>query len=104
MLPGIGAGSGIGVLRFVLGASVSTSCIWAVASTNLVGVAGYEWCQRKRRIEKDRIRQAVKVLEQRQREKEAEEEAAARRLEEDSKATREQRTRKAGFWGALKFW
>ena len=106
MLPGIGGGVGVGALRFVMGASVMKSCNWAVAVTVLLGVGGYEMCQRRRRWDKDGIRQALKVLDEKQKmdARAAEEEEAEARKAEAGRRAAELQERKPNFWSTFKFW
>lgn len=95
MLPGIAGGSGIGALRFVLGGSIPKSCNYASASFVGISIVMYELCQRRRQYDREGIRKAVKVLDEKQKMKEAEDKA--------QKETRQTKTN-GGFWNTFKFW
>ena len=98
LLPGIAGGAGVGALRFVMGAKLVRSYNWAVGTCALTSLVMYQVCQRRRRYDKDGIRQAVKILDEKQKlqQKKQEEEAALQSSALPTKA--------GGFWSSLKFW
>lgn len=69
---------------------------FASGSFVAVSVVMYNLCQRSRRIEKNNIRQAVKVLDEKQKIKEAEEARKA--------ALKQQEAAKSSIWNTFKFW
>ena len=94
-LPGIAGGTGIGALRFVLGGSIPKSCNYASAGFVGISIVMYELCQRRRRYDREGIRKAVKVLDEKQKIKEAEEktEKEAQEVQKGS-----------SIWSTFKFW
>lgn len=97
MLPGIVGGAGIGALRFVAGAGIMKSCNWSSVAFVGVSCIMYEVCQRRRAYDKDGIRQAVKVLDEKQKLKDAEEKAKKETQDLGKKGG-------ASIWGTFKFW
>ena len=98
LLTGIGGGFGVGGGRAIWGgvtiadivylqsrltiiATVWSSCNWAVGSFVFGSFLMYEFCQRKRALEKQGMKRAVEVIDRKQAEKQkkAEEARAARR-------------------------
>ncbi|CCX33270.1 hypothetical protein FPQ18DRAFT_40070 [Pyronema domesticum] len=70
-LYGMGAGFGVGGLRFVFGGNVARSCNWAVGGFILTTIGCYERCQYQRRKEKDGMRRAAEIIEKKRIEREA---------------------------------
>lgn len=98
-LTGIGSGGAIGFLRFVLGTPVPKAANWAVGVGMAAAIAQYEFCQYRRRQEREKIKRVVEVYDRKQ--------AEARRLEEEAKRERETREEEARLkaqrrW--YKFW
>ncbi|MCJ1454680.1 hypothetical protein MMC28_005033 [Mycoblastus sanguinarius] len=81
LLTGIGGGFGIGGVRAILGAPVWKTCNWAVGSFVFGSFLMYEFCQRKRLLERQGLKRAVEVIDRKKTEKQmkAEEARAARR-------------------------
>ncbi|KAK0750160.1 hypothetical protein B0T18DRAFT_323153 [Schizothecium vesticola] len=65
-LTGISAGMGIGGLRWVLGLSLPRAANWAVGAGVAAAAAQYEWCQFRRRVEREKMVRMVKVYNARQ--------------------------------------
>ena len=65
-------------------ATIMSSCNWAVGTFCCASFAMYEYCQRKRALEKQGMKRAVEVMERKQTEKKAQA-AAARLARERSK-------------------
>lgn len=134
LLPGIGGGIGVGALRFMFGGKqyiaevsrpmlmpISTGSIMAFfnwGSGSFVGISliAYQYCQRRRQLEKDGIRRAVKVLDAKQAIKDAKDtgkppsaEVAASAppaVAQSSPPTSTYFSNKEGvsFWQSFKFW
>lgn len=100
-LPGISGGLGVGALRFITGANVMKSCNWASATFVTLSLGMYQYCQRQRRKEKDGIRQAVSVLDKKQKEKEVAETA---RKESEAVKSQENQQQSKSMWSTFKFW
>ena len=96
MLPGIGGGMGLGALRFVVGGSMWKGMNYAAAGFMGISVVMYQVCQRRRAYDKEGIRQAVKVLDEKQKIKE-QEEAAKKKEGETSVADK-------SIWNTFRFW
>lgn len=60
-LTGIGAGMGIGGLRWVLGLPLPRAANWAVGAGVAAAAAQYEYCQYRRRLERENMLRMVKV-------------------------------------------
>ena len=99
----------------VLG-SIMAACNWASGCFVGVSVVAYNWCQRRRQLEKEGIRKAVQVLDKKQAMKEMQEKARALGEAQASgaaagsssvgttaaPATSGQQGR--NFWSTFKFW
>lgn len=98
-MTGIGAGAGVGALRWIMGLPVPKAANWAVGAGALAAVVQYEWCQFRRRQEKEKLKRVVEVYAARQakerREKEEEEARRAKKEEEEERRSRR------GWW---RFW
>ncbi|KAK1831037.1 hypothetical protein QBC39DRAFT_372347 [Podospora conica] len=103
-LTGIGAGMGIGGLRWVLGLPLTRAANWAVGAGAVAAALQYEWCQHQRREERAKMVRMVEVYTARQA---AEKEAAERRRKEaevkkaEGKAVEGGGGKGGGWW---KFW
>lgn len=98
LLTGIGAGAATGALRWVMGLPIPKAANWAVGTGAVAALGQYEYCQFKRRQEREKMKRVVEVYGQhmaRQREKEAEERRAREQRE------REEEERRRRWW---KFW
>lgn len=104
MLPGIGGGMGIGVVRMVIGGSVLKGVNWASGSFLLVSFGMYQICQRRRRSEKEGIRKAVKVLDEKQKIKDAEDAAKKAQADKAIGPAAATTTAQDSFWRSFKFW
>ncbi|KAL8662569.1 MAG: hypothetical protein Q9202_004621 [Teloschistes flavicans] len=71
-LTGIGAGFVVGGARAVLGGPVFVACSWAVATFSFTSFGMYEYCQRKRKIEKSNVKKMQEALEESKKKKMAE--------------------------------
>ncbi|KAL2056323.1 hypothetical protein ABVK25_003346 [Lepraria finkii] len=87
LLTGIGGGFGIGCVRAIWGATVWSSCNWAVGSFVFGSFLMYEFCQRRRLLEKAGMKRAVEVIDRKQAEKQkkAEEFRVAKRKAQEEK-------------------
>ncbi|KAI9728348.1 MAG: hypothetical protein M1828_003748 [Chrysothrix sp. TS-e1954] len=98
-MPAIPTGLGVGALRFLVGASLNTSITWAGVGFIATYEGLWEYCRWQRRKEKDGIRRAVAVLDQKQREKDEEAKLKVERQAEEAKVMQG-----TGFWQSFKFW
>ncbi|KAL2260304.1 hypothetical protein VTK26DRAFT_5726 [Humicola hyalothermophila] len=103
LLTGIGAGAAMGALRWVMGLAIPRAANWAVGTGALAAVGQYEYCQFRRRQERDKMKRVVEVYAAKtareRREKEAEE--RRRREEEEAARRREEEERRRRWW---RFW
>ncbi|RFU80077.1 cox20 fam36a [Trichoderma arundinaceum] len=89
LLTGIGAGAGLGGLKFVIQGNATKSANWAVGFFILGSIASYEYCQYQRRAEKIQMKRHIEVVTQNRKEqakKIAEERREQQRIEEEQKA------------------
>ncbi|KAL6899008.1 hypothetical protein GGI43DRAFT_76457 [Trichoderma evansii] len=89
LLTGIGAGAGLGGLKFVIQGNAAKSANWAVGFFMLGSIASYEYCQYLRRAEKIQMKRHIEVVTQNKKEqakKLAEERREQQRIEEEQKA------------------
>lgn len=100
-LTGIGGGAAVGFLRFVLGAPVPRAANWAVGAGMAAAVAQYEFCQYRRRCERDKMKRVVEVYDRKQAEMRQKEEER-RREREEARAAEEARLKAQRRW--YKFW
>ncbi|SLM36533.1 Cox20/FAM36A [Lasallia pustulata] len=105
-LTGMGASFGVGGLRAILGASVWTSCNWAVGTFCFGSFLMYEFCQRKRQLEMQGMKKAAEIIDRKKVEKEkiAEQARAARRKAKEEADTRAEEEAKRKSQGSWKFW
>ncbi|KAI9677773.1 MAG: hypothetical protein M1829_002545 [Trizodia sp. TS-e1964] len=99
LLAGILGGFGVGGVRGILGASLLKASHWAVGSFCLTSLLMHEFCQFRRRREKQLMKRAVEVMD-RKREKfaKAQEEARIQREEARAKAEELRRSKSWRFW------
>ncbi|KAM6478988.1 cytochrome oxidase biogenesis protein, Cox20 subunit [Trichoderma sp. SZMC 28011] len=89
LLTGIGAGAGLGGLKFVIQGNAAKSANWAVGFFLLGSIASYEYCQYQRRAEKIQMKRHIEVVTQNRKEqakKLAEERREQLRIEEEQRA------------------
>ncbi|KAK3997968.1 hypothetical protein QBC44DRAFT_354423 [Cladorrhinum sp. PSN332] len=109
LLTGIGAGSAIGVIRWLAGLPIPRAANWAVGSGVLASIGQYEYCQFRRRQEKEKLKRVVEVYGKVQAEQRAKEAKEAQEKAEQEAATAaaaaaKQKESSKGGWGRLKFW
>ncbi|TQS31962.1 hypothetical protein Golomagni_07741 [Golovinomyces magnicellulatus] len=97
-LTGIGAGAGLGGLRFVLRGGIQKSANWAVGFFLVGSIASYEYCQYQRRAERISMKRHIEVVTQNQRQKAKDE--AEKKIEKE----RFDLERKAAEKRWYKFW
>ncbi|KAK0663449.1 hypothetical protein QBC41DRAFT_234494 [Cercophora samala] len=97
LLTGIGLGSSVGFLRWLLGLPVPRAANWAVGTGALSAIVQYEYCQAKRRQEKAKVARVVEVYGQKQAEMRAKEEEDRRRKQEEEQRLREEQAKKS-WW------
>ncbi|KAL2020315.1 hypothetical protein VTK56DRAFT_8543 [Thermocarpiscus australiensis] len=102
LLTGIGAGAAMGALRWITGLPVPRAANWAVGTGALAAAGQYEYCQFRRRQEREKMRRVVEVYGRQQAaQRAAAEERRAReekaRLEEEE----EKKRRRQSWW---RFW
>ncbi|KAL7797280.1 hypothetical protein V8C37DRAFT_370591 [Trichoderma ceciliae] len=88
-LTGIGAGAGLGGLKFVVQGNAAKSANWAVGFFILSSIASYEYCQYQRRAERIQMKRHIEVVTQNRKEqakKLAEERREQQRIEQEQKA------------------
>ncbi|KAK4462107.1 hypothetical protein QBC42DRAFT_328073 [Cladorrhinum samala] len=104
LLTGIGSGAALGVVRWLVGAPIPKAANWAVGAGVLGAIGQYEYCQFRRRQEKEKVKRVVEVYSKVQAEAKAKEAAAA--VAEEKEAARKRAEAKAGggILGRLKFW
>ncbi|KAF3763579.1 hypothetical protein M406DRAFT_243352, partial [Cryphonectria parasitica EP155] len=73
LLTGIGSGSAIGFLRYIVGAPIPKAANWAVGSGVAVSVIAYEYCQYQRRVERANMKRVVEVVTKKQAEQKRQE-------------------------------
>lgn len=107
LLTGIGFGAALGVIRWLVGAPIPKAANWAVGTGVLGAIGQYEYCQFRRRQEKEKVKRVVEVYSKVQAEAKAKEVAAegeeARKRAEAERRAAEAKT-KGGVLGRLKFW
>ncbi|KAK3935117.1 hypothetical protein QBC46DRAFT_398232 [Diplogelasinospora grovesii] len=103
-LTGIGAGAGIGAIRWIMGLPVPKAANWAVGTGAAAALAQYEFCQWRRRQEREKMKRVVEVYDRKQAEMKAKEEQQKKRREEEERLRRdkeeEERTRRSWY----RFW
>jgi cytochrome c oxidase assembly protein subunit 20 len=87
-------------------APVFKACNWAVGTFCFAGIASYEYCLVKRRIEKANMKRAVEIIDL----KKAEKEAKMQKAREERRRAKEEADRKAEeeakpkTWSSWEFW
>ncbi|KAK4158742.1 hypothetical protein QBC43DRAFT_143330 [Cladorrhinum sp. PSN259] len=112
LLTGIGAGSAVGVIRWLVGLPVPRAANWAVGAGVVASIGQYEYCQFRRRQEKEKLKRVVEVygkVQAEQRAKEAREAQQQKAAEEEVRKQKEQQNKVksgggSGWVGRLKFW
>ncbi|KAL2151113.1 hypothetical protein VTH82DRAFT_6211 [Thermothelomyces myriococcoides] len=61
LLTGIGAGGAVGALRWIMGLPVPRAANWAVGAGVLGAIGQYEYCQFRRRQEREKVKRVVEV-------------------------------------------
>ncbi|KAK1767469.1 putative mitochondrial cytochrome c oxidase protein 20-like protein [Phialemonium atrogriseum] len=99
-LTGIGGGAAVGFLRFVMGSPVPRAANWAVGVGVAGAVAQFEFCQYRRRRERDKIKRVVEVYDRKQAETRQKEEERRRveRIREEEEARLKAQRRWYKFW------
>ncbi|KAK4173422.1 hypothetical protein QBC36DRAFT_57807 [Triangularia setosa] len=97
LLTGIGLGSSVGALRWLLGLPIPRAANWAVGTGAIAAILQYEYCQAKRRQEKAKVSRVVEVYGQKQAEMRAKEEEQRRIQLEEEKRLKEKRE-KGSWW------
>ncbi|GAB1317862.1 Cytochrome c oxidase assembly protein COX20, mitochondrial [Madurella fahalii] len=104
LLTGIGAGAVAGALRWIMGLPVPRAANWAVGTGALAAVAQYEYCQFRRRQEREKVRRVVEVYGRQQAAQRAKEEAERKAREEKERARVEEEERQRRSKGWWRFW
>ncbi|KAK0701352.1 hypothetical protein B0T21DRAFT_300559 [Apiosordaria backusii] len=97
LLTGIGLGSAVGCLRWLLGLPIPKAANWAVGTGAITAIIQYEYCQAKRRQEKAKVARVVAVYGQKQAEMRAKEEEQRRIKPEEEKRLQEEQKRRS-WW------
>lgn len=93
--------------------SIITACNWASGSFVGISFVAYQYCQRRRALEKDGIRRAVKVLDAKEAMKTAKDKgeaptpetaATAASVEAPSSGYQKGMQKDVSFWNSFKFW
>ncbi|KAL2135305.1 hypothetical protein VTI74DRAFT_9073 [Chaetomium olivicolor] len=100
LLTGIGAGASIGAIRWIMGLPIPKAANWAVGSGALAAIGQYEYCQFRRRQEREKVKRVVEVYAAKQAREKREKEEEERRAREEQKR-REEEERRKGWW---RFW
>ncbi|KAK1753158.1 hypothetical protein QBC47DRAFT_387894 [Echria macrotheca] len=95
-LTGIGTGAAVGVLRWILGLPIPKAANWAVGTGAIGALAQYEYCQYKRRVEKEKMLRMVEVVTARQAREKAEAQERAREARE--RREREEAEKRQKSW------
>ncbi|KAJ9148527.1 hypothetical protein NKR23_g4940 [Pleurostoma richardsiae] len=100
LIAGIGGGSAVGVLRYVLGAPVPKAANWAVGTWAVASILSYEFCQARRRAEREKMKRVVEVYDRKQAESKQKEDERRRQkqLEEEAAARIASQKRWYKFW------
>ncbi|KAK3900572.1 hypothetical protein C8A05DRAFT_17136 [Staphylotrichum tortipilum] len=99
LLTGLGAGGAIGAVRWIMGLPVPRAANWAVGTGVLAAAAQYEYCQLKRRQEREKVKRVVEVYAAKQARERREEEERVRREREEAERVKTEGER--GWW---RFW
>ncbi|MCJ1291587.1 hypothetical protein MMC34_003132 [Xylographa carneopallida] len=106
LLTGMGTGFMIGGGRMILGATMWKSMSWAMGSFCFSSAGMFEFCQRRRALERQGMARAAEIIDRKRLEKERQAEKIRaerrrRREEEEKKKEEEERNKKTGWslWG-----
>ncbi|KAK3320307.1 hypothetical protein B0T19DRAFT_285544 [Cercophora scortea] len=104
LLTGIGGGAAAGMLRWVLGAPVPRAANWGVGCFAVAALAQYEYCQYRRRLEREKMQRVTEVydMNRKKAEQKAREAAEEAKRAAQAKAEEEERERARRRW--YKFW
>ncbi|KAK4132669.1 cytochrome oxidase biogenesis protein, Cox20 subunit [Trichocladium antarcticum] len=101
LLTGIGAGAAIGAVRWIMGLPIPRAANWAVGTGALAAMGQYEYCQFRRRQEREKMKRVVEVYQARTARERKEKEAEGRERRAKEEREREEKERARGGW---KFW
>ncbi|KAF2234741.1 hypothetical protein EV356DRAFT_514879 [Viridothelium virens] len=97
----------IGAVWAVLGAPVKKATNWAAGAFCAISFFSYEYCQFRRGMEKDGMRRAVQVMDEKRADREAKMKAAReerRKAKEEADRQEEERKKSWRPWNGWKFW
>ncbi|KAI0104620.1 hypothetical protein GGR51DRAFT_223375 [Nemania sp. FL0031] len=97
-MTGIGAGTVVGMGRYVVGARAPTAANWAFGAFLLGSIIQWEYCQAQRRNERAAMARVVEVIDRKQAEKKAQAEEAVRLRREAEEKAKEAQRRWYKFW------
>ncbi|KAI0409200.1 hypothetical protein F4802DRAFT_239949 [Xylaria palmicola] len=98
-MTGMGAGTVVGIGRYLTGAKAPKAANWAFGAFMLGSVVQWEYCQAQRRKERAAMARVVEVIDRKQAEKKARAEEAARlRREAAEEKARQAEKRWYKFW------
>ncbi|KAK4155666.1 hypothetical protein C8A00DRAFT_41762 [Chaetomidium leptoderma] len=100
LLTGIGAGATVGAIRWIMGLPMPRAANWAVGTGALAAVGQYEYCQFRRRQEREKVKRVVEVYAVKQAREKREKEEEERRVRREREEREEEERRKRGwrFW------
>ncbi|KAK3690261.1 hypothetical protein B0T22DRAFT_463250 [Podospora appendiculata] len=104
LLTGIGGGAAVGMLRWVLGAPVPRAANWGVGSFAVAALAQYEYCQYRRRLEREKMQRVTEVYDMNRKKAEQKAREAAEEAKRASQAKAEEEERKRARRRWYKFW
>ncbi|KAL9095506.1 MAG: hypothetical protein Q9165_002377 [Trypethelium subeluteriae] len=97
----------IGAVWAILGAPVRKSTNWAAGAFCAISFFSYEYCQFRRGMEKDGMRRAVQVMDEKRADREAKMKAAReerRKAKEEADRKEEESKKSWKSWNGWKFW
>ncbi|KAL0468332.1 cytochrome oxidase biogenesis protein, Cox20 subunit [Neurospora intermedia] len=103
-MTGIGAGAGIGVLRWIMGLPIPKAANWGVGCGIVGAMAQYEYCQWQRRKEKEKMQRVVAVYTKKQAENRAKEAKEAKEKAEKGEVQVQGMSMTAPGGGEKKSW
>eukprot|EP00053_Salpingoeca_punica_P006955 m.64573 g.64573 ORF g.64573 m.64573 type:complete len:116 (+) comp13932_c0_seq7:316-663(+) len=68
LLNGIGLATGIALFRFVRTKHIASACNYAVGTFLLTTVGSFEYCRYQRTVRREKIKQTLEILNERERE------------------------------------
>ncbi|KAK4099130.1 cytochrome oxidase biogenesis protein, Cox20 subunit [Parathielavia hyrcaniae] len=98
LLTGIGAGAAVGAVRWIMGLPIPRAANWAVGTGALAAMGQYEYCQFRRRQEREKVKRVVEVYAAKQAQEKREKEEAGRRERERIAKEEEERGRRRESW------